>query len=320
MFFLLFIYNGRYEIVFLPVATFSVPVFLLIVVSGIQTVSRYAAGLIGRLKGGKTAEGWPRTPRRQIVVGVVILLGILGAFGRAIYSMAIIVEDAQPASTMWHIVKNNPPLPGNPAYQTPYIQLTPEERMEVRLREELYKTVRGDYRSWYLHRIGQQAFELNLPETSGQQADFVYYDEFDSPEQWEADRMLLEGESALWSEEYPGRIGAFPVGKSGTFVYKFDFPQPIDAVTISDIHTQWGFGDVVKMWTSTDGEQWILRHHNWNVRYTEDPYYWFFEHEFDGQTSLFIKYEFQAGDTTRTGNDNRGASLDEFMLAVTYKN
>ena len=88
---------------------------------------------------------------------------------------------------------------------------------------------------------------------------------------------------------------------------------------MSDIHTQWGLGDVTKMWTSTDGEHWTLRYNDWNVHYTKDYYYQFFADEFKDCKTLFIKYYFYAGDQTRTGNDNRGASLEEFAFAVTYK-
>jgi hypothetical protein len=55
------------------------------------------------------------------------------------------------------------------------------------------------------------------------------------------------------------------------------------------------------------------------VRNTGDHYYQFFDDEFEGDRSLFIKYYFYAGDKRRTGDDNRGASLREFSVAVQYK-
>lgn len=319
--FLLFIYNGRFDAAYLAVATFCVPGFILLLLRGIQVVSSFCSGLLLRTPQNNPSQG--KNLRLSSVfqhfISVAIVLVLLGFFGRSMYSLTIITEDGIPASTMWRIVKYNPPMPGNPLYKEPYAQLSREENFPIKLREELYKTVRGNYRSWYLNTLGKYAFEHNLPEKTRIHADFSYADDYDSQDKWEADRYHVDGTSPLWNDERPGRIGAFPLGKSGSFVYKFDFPKPIDHVTISDIHTQWGFGDVTKMWTSTDGEHWTLRYNNWNVRYTEDYYYQFFEDEFDGQKSLFVKYYFFAGDKTRTDDDNRGSSLEEFSLAVKYR-
>ncbi len=305
-FFLLFVYNGRFEIINLPVTTFSVPGFLLILVSGIRWGAQY---LLARIK---------TLDRLQKALPVLVIVILLGFFSRAAYSLATIVEDGQPASTMWHIVKNNPPFPGSPLYKDAFVRLSQEEQLPVKLREEIYKAVRGNYRSWYVNIIGKYAFEHGLPEQARARADFFYTDDYQSKQKWEQDRKQLEGESPLWNGEHPERIGAFPAGKGGSFVYQFEFPKPIEHVTISDKHTQWGFGDITRMWTSTDGENWTLGYDNWNVRYTKDVYYQFFDDEFDGQTVLFIKYYFYAGDKARKGNDNRGASLEEFSLAVKY--
>jgi hypothetical protein len=319
--FLLFVANVRYDLAGLKGQPYSVPGFILLLLSGIQIVSKYYSMLLVRVRQSKLL-GVKRPTRFSGVqksVSVIIIVVILGFFFRSAYSLAITVEDVLPATTMWRIVKYNPLLPGDPLYKQTYIQLSPEERIPALLREEVYKAVQGNYRSWYLPKIGEYAFEHGLPEKARTHADFFYFDEYSSKNKWEADRYHFEGTSPLWNDEFPGRIGAFPSGKSGSFVYKFDFPNSIDYITISDIHTQWGIGDVTKMWTSTDGEHWRIRYNNWNVRYTEDHYYQFFEDEFDGQRSLFVKYYFFAGDKTRASNDNRGASLEEFSLAVKYR-
>jgi len=323
--FLLFIYNGRYNVGNLPVATLSVPGFLLLLLSGIQVVSSFFSSLLLKVNLKVKRNSLLYLKRfinfllPQKVIGSIFVVCILGFFCRSAYSLAIVVEDIIPASTMLRIVKYNPPMPGNPLYKEAYVQLNREERFSVELREELFRTVRGNYRSWFLRKIGEYAFDHGTPEQARTDADFSYVDGYRSKDKWEKDRYHFEGTSPLWSDEYPKRIGAFPFGKGGSFVYKFDFPKPIDYVTISDIHMQWGGGDVTKMWTSTDGEHWTLRYNNWNLRYRKDYYYQFFEDEFDGYKSLFIKYYFHAGDKTRTGNDNRGACLEEFSLAVKYK-
>lgn len=320
-FFLIFVYNGRFEIINLPVTTFTVIGFLWLVLRGMRTVGIWAERVIRKtvpLLLQRLEKLWGRRmlPRAASVVTNIVLLGF---FLKSAYALAVIVEDGQPASTLWRIVKSSPPLPGHPAYQKTFVPLNHEERFPVRLREELFRAVRGEYRSWFLHTIGEHAFEHQLPEKAWEQADFSYRDEYESKNRWEQDRLFFEGSSPLWNERYAGRLGAFPGGAEASFVYRFDIPHPIDTVTISDIHTQWGVGDRVKMWTSTDGEQWTLRHDNWNVYYTKDYYYRFFDDEFDGQTSVFVKYSLKAGDKTRAADDNRGASLQEFTIAVNYK-
>ena len=316
--FLLFIYNGRVEITFLAVGTFLTPGFLLILLSGMQ-----GSAIVVRNYWQARLVAKTLTPRLmtaiEITSSVVFLVLLLAACLRATNSLALVVEDAIPAAPLWRIAQANPPVLGNPAYQEAFLALNRDERIPVMFRESLIKAVRGDYRSWYLRQIGATAFERKMPEKSRATADFVYYDDYETNVQWEKDRMSSEGTSSLWNAEYAGRLGAFPLGQEGGFAYKFDLPRPIDTVTLSDIHTQWGPGDVVKMWTSFDGQQWTLRYDNRNVRYTEDYYYRFFDDEFDGATTIYIKYFFHAGDRTRTGNDNRGASLDEFSLAVNYQ-
>ncbi len=278
--FLLLVANVRYDLVGLKGQPYSVPGFILLLLSGIQIVSNYCSTLFLRVRQRnllrvKRPIGFSSVQRS---VGVIIIVVIMGGVFRSAYSLSLIVEDVLPATTMWRIAKYNPPLPGNPLYKEPYIQLSPEERIPVLPREEVYKAVQGNYRSWYLHQIGKYAFKQRFSEHARSLADFSYFDDYGSKDKWETDRYHVEGDSPLWNDEFPGRIGAFPFGKGGSFVYKFDFSSPIDDVIISDTHTQWwGFGgDVTKMWTSTDGEHWTLRYNNWNVRYTKDYYYQFF--------------------------------------------
>ncbi len=316
-FFLVFIYNGRFDATYLAVATFCIPWYVLLLLSGIQMISRF----LSRLLKSSFRRGLSyRKVNLNHSLPIFMVFIICVVFGRATYSLMLITEDAIPASTLWRIIRANPPMPRNPLYQETRIPLSQHEEYEIELREELIKAVRGRYRSWYIHKIGQYAFKHGFPEKARGNTDFVYVDDFESPEKWETDRSSIASSSPLWSQRYAGRLGAFPYGKEGFFIYKFDFAKPIESVTISDLHTQWGIGDVTKMWTSTDGEHWTLRYHNWNVHYTEDPYYQFFPDEFKGYSTLYIKYFFHAGDKTRTGNDNRGASLEEFSLAVNYSN
>ena len=315
--FMLFVYNARNDIMNLGIP-YSVPGFILLLLSGVQSLSLLCA------KGGQKISqhtlGFLKKLWRPAVFQVAILLLVAGSLLRSAHSLMIVANDVIPASTMWRIVKNNPPMPGNPSFKETFIQLNREEQMPVLLREELYRAVRGDFRSWFVQQVAKYAFKHDFPEYARANADFVYTDNYDSKEQWEKDRVHFEGNSPLWLDAHAGRIGAFPRKKSGTFIYKFQFPKPIDYLTLSDIHSQWGFGDRTKMWTSFDGETWTLRYDHWNIRGMKDPYYWFFENEFDGVTTLFVKYYFYAGDKTRAADDNRGACLEEFSLAAKYKN
>jgi hypothetical protein len=308
-FFLLFLYNGRFDVANLPIATASTPGFILLLLQGIQSLTTVSIVNRKKIKYVASVSG---------VIGLLLLLVMVFGFGKALYSLGIAIEDVIPASTIWRIVRANPPLPGAPGYQEMSLALSRTEQMPIPLREELIRAVRGNYRSWYLHAIGADAFERGLPEQAAARADFVYLDDYETKNRWEQDRFQITGTSPLWNEEFSGRIGAFPYRHEGTFIYRFAFSQPIDYIILADVHTQWGIGDVVTMWTSSDGEHWTLRHHNWNVHYTKDYYYQFFEHDFDGQQTLYVKYTLYAGDRTRTGNDNRGACLEKFILIGKY--
>lgn len=307
--FISLVFSARGDVGHLEPMTLSVPGFILLLLGGTQFLQNRLFSHVGS---DQVFSFFQKS------FATIVVLGILASFGRSAYSLAVIAEDSHTASNMWRIVKYNPAMPGNPLYQETSVQLSQEHHFSVPLREYLFKTVLGNYRSWFLHEIGKYAFDHNLPEQARARADFSYVDDYQTNDKWKADIDYLEGTSPLWTDEHPGRVGAFPFGKEGTFMYKFDFPKTIVQVTISDIHTQWGIGDIVKMWTSTDGEHWALRHHNWNVHSTQDWYYQVFEDEFDGYQTVFIKYYFKAGDKSRAGNDNRGASLEQFSLAVTY--
>lgn len=310
--FIALVYKAREDLANLEPVTFSTIGFILILGHGLQITHAYISRRVQRVR-------FRHVLAFQRGCGIVFIMIALFFFGRTTSSLAYIAEGAHPSTNMWRIVRTHPPLPGNPAYPDPVIQLSSTERIPVLLREYLYHEVNGRYRSWYLQHIGQTAFDRNLPAQERATADFAYVETFDSPSQWQRERIHIEGSSPLWNDNYPGQIGAFPVGKSGSFVYKFEFSRPIARVLLSDRHTQWGPGDVTRMWTSTDGEHWTLRYDNWNVNYIQDYYYQVFEKELVGQRALWVKYYFKAGDKTRTGNDNRGASLDEFSIAVTYQ-
>ena len=239
---------------------------------------------------------------------------------RSTIRLGKVADDVIPSSTMWHIVRANPPMPGNSDYKEPFVLLHDGSQLPVKLREEVVKAVRGVYRPWNLNYIGKYSYQHGLPEDARAQADFSYFDEYDSEKKWKQDLYYLEGNSVLWNEKRPGRIGAFPLNTHGTVIYKFEFASPVKSVTLSDKHTQWGPGDVTSMWTSVDGEHWVLRYSTPNARFTKDYYYEYFEQEFENSRTFFVKYYFYAGDASREVDDNRGASLEEFSLAVVYKN
>ncbi|MCP4400618.1 MAG: glycosyltransferase family 39 protein [bacterium] len=301
--FMMLIFGARYDLANLEPLSFSTIGFLLLSLEGGQRVFAYCR---------QRASGlW----QHVIIWGILIF--VTAGLARSTRSLVTLMEDAKPASTMWNITTNSPLLPGNPDYEPAYISLDAVERVPVPLREQLIQSVRGEYRSWYKHRIGAYAFEHGFPEQAGMAADFVYADTFRTNERWEKDASQRQGR--LWNKDMPGHLGAFPHGASGSFVYEFHFSEQIAEMTVSDIHTQWERGDRIKMWTSIDGEQWNLQYDNKDVHYTEDRFYHFFTTEFYGRQTVFIKYDFKAGDKNRDAADNSGASLHQFSLAVSLK-
>jgi tetratricopeptide (TPR) repeat protein len=152
-----------------------------------------------------------------------------------------------------------------------------------------------------------------------------YTDDFRNPEKFLKDSYSVKGNSKLWSPDFPGHLGAFPYKAEATLIYKFQTESKIDQVIIEDVHTQWGFhnsrqwiGDIVRMWTSIDGNHWTLRYDD-KKRWGVVKYSQVFDTEFDDQQEFYIKYYFYAGDPNRGNNDNRGASLAEFSVDIYTK-
>lgn len=152
-----------------------------------------------------------------------------------------------------------------------------------------------------------------VPSVTSDNTTFVYEDDYSNPEKWLHDRYSFDGDTSLICLEYPGGLGAYPMGHNASFTYRFRFPAPIARATISDQHIQWSGGDVTRMWTSVDGVNWMLR-------YTGP----FGTNEYEGTltdggikgaTELHIKYSFVAGGS-RSMLDNRGSRLNRFRLEV----
>ncbi len=316
--FLLFVYNGRHDIGMIPLPQTVIP-FLLLVLTGIRTMNAFCLMFMKRRLSFFRVRQIEKTPAFANLISIVAIVALIGVFSIKAFQLGYLIQDMIPASTIWQIIKTNPPLPGNLSYKEPIIRLTPEINLPIKLREEIYRSVLGKYRAENFEVIGQYVADNHIFERELNQTDFSYVDTYDSKERWEADRRNVTGDSPLWNQQFSGRIGAFPLHASGSFEYHFTFPAPIEYVIIQDAHSQWGPEDRIRLWTSPDGRAWTARYNDTRTRYKHDRYYQFFDEEFDGQTSLFIKYEFYAGDAERKGDDNRGASLDEFGLLVKYK-
>ena len=132
---------------------------------------------------------------------------------------------------------------------------------------------------------------------------------------------LLEqksGASPLWKEGQ-SLIGAYPYQSTGTLVAAFAYPFDIGAVVLEDLHSQWGPGDLVKMWTSPDGETWTPQYADY-TRETLVSYKQAFELALAETRQFYVKYELFAGDANRPADDHRGATLREFHLHVTPQN
>ena len=240
---------------------------------------------------------------------LVLTLLLVGHFcyTKNIAYFAVMADIIPPASFL-QIIRHNSSIP------------TQEYELEnkINIREEIHKEVKGFYRSSYLSRQAKSAFEEKVPQQLQTMADFSYHDDFTDGIRWKNDAILVEGNSLLWTDTYPEHLGAFPAGADGTVVYKFTFPKSLEKVSISDIHTQWEHGDIVRMWTSVDGKHWILRYDN-DLRYQKTYYHQVFEQDFDGLREMYVKYYFYAGDTSRKNGDNRGASLKEFFLSADFQ-
>ncbi|GAK57900.1 4-amino-4-deoxy-L-arabinose transferase and related glycosyltransferase of PMT family [Candidatus Vecturithrix granuli] len=241
-------------------------------------------------------------------VFVIIFLGCASLFYHQNSVFIMIMEDIIPPSSLLKIIRSNPELPVFP----------PTGTEDVELRENMIKAVTGAYRPSYLSRVAQQAWEKGLPHQERAQADFAYHATFEDETSWRTDGVKITGTSPLWLAERPGHLGAFPYQAEATLVLMFTFPQKAQKIMISDIHSQWSPGDVLRMWTSSDGQRWTLRH-DYALRYRKMYYHEELTEEIAGIKTLYVKYYFYAGDPSRDASDNRGAALDEFSLAVTFQ-
>jgi len=260
--------------------------------------------------GGKTVADWimqTSLPRKKLFAYFVSLLFFGGltaiSFGRN-QAFFKLMTDIIPASSLWNIIEANPPLPiGRQFYS-------------IEFREDVYKAVLGNYRPSYRSNVAEKAWNAKEPEHVRQTADFSYYTSF-RDEQWKTGTFRIEGNSPLWTAAHPGRIGAFPTGADGTVIYKFSFQSPVQNVTISDVHSQWESGDVVRMWISENGTDWILQYDD-DIHYKKAYYHNTVQYSPPGISTLYVKYYFYAGDPARAKNDNRGASLEQFSFAASF--
>ena len=135
------------------------------------------------------------------------------------------------------------------------------------------------------------------------------------------------------SWDFPGFIGPLGYGGQGSFVYRFDFPAPVETLIVEDRHNthpsylaEKGLAERyrgqdttnrVSLWTSADGETWCLRYADADQEWQEARLD--LSAEFRGQQRLFVKYAFYNGNPTRGPTDPRGASLDWLKLTGTLQ-
>ena len=295
--FLLFVYGRRSrEILIMRHASATIPALtILLIVGGKYIYERISA------------SKFSQTYRIAPFCFLVILLGFFGITNiQGSLRFIDVMSDVIPATSFGQILRTNPAYP-------PYAQGN-----IVPLRENIIKEVLGDYRPSYRTKLAQKDWENDVPRKEREQADFGYHETFDDGNRWKSEAFEITGTSALWTEEHPGHLGAFPYQAGGTVVYKFSFPRKIKQVVISDIHTEWSPGDVLQMWTSVDGQQWTLRH-DYKLHYQKNYYHDTIDENVAGAQTLYVKYYFFAGDAARNASDNRGASLEEFSLAVRFE-
>lgn len=263
--------------------------------------------------GSKTLYDWLRRvlPRKTAwiaLLGMTMYWLLLGLWAvRMNQRFLPIIEDISPSASLWQIVRHNPEYP-----------IFYEGEGED-IREELFKDVLGRYRPSYRSKRAQIAWDAHEPQQARERADFAYYDTFTDGERWKAEAFAVSGNSALWSAAHPEHLGAFPYGAEGTVIYKFSFPRKVHQIVLSDIHTQWTPGDVVRLWTSPDGNNWTLRYDDHQLRYQKTYYHETLTADLAGSPTCYLKYYFRAGDASRKPDDNRGASLEELSVAVTFE-
>ncbi len=292
--FLLFILGGRgIEPLLTRLGSKMLPgLVILLIVGGKTLVDRMA----------QTAR--PRKILLSHLVSVLFFGGIAAMSFRTNQAFFGLVADIIPASSLWKIIEKNPPLPVGRQFYS------------IEFRESVYKSVLGNYRPSYRSLLAKKAWDANEPDIARQMADFSYYTAF-RDEQWKTDAFRVEGTSPLWTPAHPDRIGAFPAESDGTVIYKFSFPQPVRTVTISDVHSQWEPGDIVRLWISENGTDWTMQYDD-DIRYKKTYYHNKIEYRPNGISALYVKYYFYAGDQSRANDDNRGASLEQFSLAAAF--
>lgn len=288
--------HGGFEIFFLRQSVKMIAPLTILLISGAKMIYDWIEYIISR-KGKWIAP----------CIFIIILLGCGSLFYRQNLAFIALMSDIIPASSLINIIRNNPVYPVFPAPGT-----------NVEIRENMIKAVTGAYRPSYLARVAQQAWEEGVPHQEREQADFAYRATFSDETSWKTNILGMTGTSPLWSAERSGHLGAFPYQAEATLVYKFSFPQKAQKIVLSDIHSQWAPGDVVRMWTSSDGQLWTLRYDD-NLRYQKIHYHEELTEEIAGIQTLYVKYYFYAGDPNRDAADNRGATLDEFSLAITFQ-
>ena len=258
--------------------------------------------------------------RHFIMMAYIFVVSIIAIFTMTAVQKNIqfitFMTDIIPSSSLWEIIQHRPVY----AQAQPQAALLAQEPAfaEKAFREEVIKVIKGSYRPSYRLKLAQHAWSNNEPRQAREHADFAYHDTFEDGRTWKTDAIEVTGTSLLWTDKHQGHLGAFPYQADGTVVYRFSFPRKAGKIVLSDIHTQWSPDDIVRMWTSFDGQQWTLRHDD-NFYRQKMYYHEVMTEEIEGTQTLYVKYYFYAGDAERSASDNRGASLDEFSLAVTFQ-
>ena len=164
-------------------------------------------------------------------------------------------------------------------------------------------------------------------------AEFIYYDSYDDFSQWNQDAAEVEGSTEFTSYDFPGYIGAQGFGNEGSFIYYFEFPEPIKTIVLEDEHNThpsylevYGLVEEYKdsdtdtkvgLWVSPDGV-------NWTQVYLDRSQLLRticvdLSDEYAGKKALYVKYYFYMGNVKRQVNDPRGAGLAFFKLSGTLQ-
>lgn len=300
--FLLFVYQGRYVDTFvLRLGVKLIPCLIVLMMSGIKwsydtllarhhSIAAYA-----------------------LAVGMFVLFGVTFVQENQIFFNYM--ADIIPSSSLSKVLQH-PSIYEQARREAASLAQFPEFASKA-FREAVIQEVLGAYRPSYRTKVAQKFWDDNVPSQQMDRADFSYHETFSEPETWKTNIIEISGDSPLWTPDHPDIIGAFPAGASARIMYKFSFPRKIQQITLGDIHTQWGPGDVVRMSTSFDGAAWTVRYDD-SLRNQKVYYYETVTWEVPVHQDLFVKYDFHAGDPARDPSDNRGASVHEFFLAVTF--